>query len=352
MLTKVQEQIINKYVNEEYYDKEKLIKYLNVHDIVGNEVFDYVDRKNRKLNRKEAHSQWLDDEDGYIPVHVDIFVRRIPLYFYTWDGNFNTHSQDIGDIMCSKWKEIKEGEISIEDIYKDLEYMFYQKKISLYNIFNYMTEQTGLVTEAYFFEWVEYLHICDELDWNDIMPDNFIFSYNKAREAKGLSPMIFTPIWDAHMEVPYYRNGSKLTFEGVFPCDEYGNPIMKWIGLKLVNEIKDARCTCEKAKNGYLEIEVKPNSVIYFKDENESGEFWNQIYAGPLTMQFDSAVLKQRRNRLGYTQQEVADAIGANLRTYQKWESGETEPAGYYLLRLMNWLDISSTQEIIKFNFR
>lgn len=58
------------------------------------------------------------------------------------------------------------------------------------------------------------------------------------------------------------------------------NPIMKWIGLKILNCGKISQCGCEKAKSGYLKVEIKPD--------------------------------------------------------------------GYYLLRLMNWLDISNTQDAIK----
>ena len=45
MLTKKELGIIEQYVDEEFYDKEKLIKYLNIHDVVGNEVFSYCDRR-------------------------------------------------------------------------------------------------------------------------------------------------------------------------------------------------------------------------------------------------------------------------------------------------------------------
>lgn len=350
MLTREQMILIDTYVQDEYYDKEKLIKYLNMHSIVGNEVFDYVDRKNRELNRKEAHSMWLDDEEGYQPIDVDIFVKRIPFYFYTWDGNVDTCGEDIGHVIASKWEELKTGEITLEYIYEVLEYMFYEKKIPLYKIFNYMTEQTGLVTEKYFFEWVEYLKLCEELKWDDLMPDNFIVAYNHAREAVGLEPMIFIPDWDMHMEKPYYKNGAILTFEGVFPTDSEGNPIMRWIGLKILNGAQVIKGEYTRAKGSHLRLKVNPKTVIYYKDNDQYGDFWNQIYAGPLTMEFDHTVLKERREALGYTQQEVADAIGANIRTYQKWEYGNTQPDGYYLLRLMNWLDISDVQETIKFD--
>lgn len=351
MLTEMQIAIINEYVDEQFYDKEKLVKYLSVHTQVGNEVFDYVDRKNRKLNRKEAHSQYLDDEEGYEPIPVDTFIRRIPLYFYTWDGSFETHSGDIGRVFGMAWKEIKAGARTVEDIYKELEYMLYEKRIAPYDIFNYMTEQTGLVSEKYFFEWVEYLHICDRLGWEDPLPDNFITAYNLAREAVHLSPVMYIPDWDMYMEKPYSRNGRVLQFEGVFPCDENNYPIMRWIGLKFRNSYKVISCTCNKAERGHLEIEVAPDTVVYYRNTDDEGdEFWDQVYSGPLTMEFDHTILKFYRERLKYTQQEVADAVGASIRTYQKWEYGTTQPDGYYLLRLMNWLDIPSIQEAVKYD--
>ena len=350
MLTENQMTIINTYVNEKYFDKEKLIKYLNLHEIVGNEIFDYVDRKNRNLSRKEAHDPLLDGEEGYIPIDVETFVRRIPFYFYTWDGAINTHGETIGDVLRSKWHEMETGEMSLDDIYEKLEYLFYEKGISPYDIFNYNTEQTGLVTEEYFFQWVEYIHFCEQLDWDDIMPDNFIVAYNLAREKLGLEPIIFTPDWDICMENPYERYNAILKFEGVFPCDEHGNPIMRWIGLKVVNAGKITGGSV-KARRGYLKIEIKPDTVIYYKDTFDDGEeFWNQVYAGPLTMEFDYEILKTRREAMGYSQMDVAKAVGTNLRTYQKWEYGETQPNCYFLLRLMNWLDISNIQDTILFD--
>ena len=68
-------------------------------------------------------------------------------------------------------------------------------------------------------------------------------------------------------------------------------------------------------------------------------------------MEFDFTVLKERRKKLKFTQQEVADAIGATVRTYQKWENGDTTPDGHYLLRLMNWLDIPDAQYAVKYTY-
>ena len=74
-----------------------------------------------------------------------------------------------------------------------------------------------------------------------------------------------------------------------------------------------------------------------FYNKLDYKEFWNQVYAGPLTMEFDYKVLKERREEMNYSQSAVAEAVGTILRTYQKWEYGETQPNCYFLLRLMNW---------------
>ena len=64
-------------------------------------------------------------------------------------------------------------------------------------------------------------------------------------------------------------------------------------------------------------------------------------------MSFNHEVIKKRRNELRYTQKAVAEAVGSNTRTYQKWENGETVPDGYYLLRILNWLDITNVNDVI-----
>ena len=58
--------------------------------------------------------------------------------------------------------------------------------------------------------------------------------------------------------------------------------------------------------------------------------------------------MKERRASLHMTQAEVAEAVGANLRTYQKWESGQTIPDGLFLLRLLNWLDAREEWDAIR----
>ena len=57
--------------------------------------------------------------------------------------------------------------------------------------------------------------------------------------------------------------------------------------------------------------------------------------------------IKELRLEKKLTQQQVAEAVQTNVRTYQKWENGETTPDGYYLLRILNWLDIPKISNVI-----
>lgn len=66
MITENEMNTIKEYVDEKYFDKEKLIKYLNMHSIVGNEIFSYCDKGNESSNGKSFHSNWLDEEYVFV----------------------------------------------------------------------------------------------------------------------------------------------------------------------------------------------------------------------------------------------------------------------------------------------
>src|SRR5437879_7281299 len=50
-----------------------------------------------------------------------------------------------------------------------------------------------------------------------------------------------------------------------------------------------------------------------------------------------SRILTRERKRRDLSQQEVASAVDASLRNYQRWESGETFPQSYSLQRLQDF---------------
>lgn len=347
MITKEQKQIVLKYVDASYYDQDKIIKYLGMHDIVGNEIFAYCDRRALRDDRP-SYSAWLDDEYGYIPLSVSDFVKRIPFYFYTKDPkSMDLDNMGTLDYIFSANSEKRD----IESIYTNLEYAFYHLNLPLNRIFSYWINQYGVVSGEGFFQWCHYLHMCEAYGCSDYFPDRFIASYNEMLEKSGLDPIIYE-ITETGLYEPFMREGRILKFEGRFPCDENGRPIMKWIGIKATN-IQKCSCTCQKSKQGHLIFEISPKTVIhvlnFYNNNDDNSDEWYQVYAGPMTMCFDHTVLRDRRKALGYSQEDVALAIDTTVRTYQKWESGETTPNGHYLIRLINWLDIIDVQNVVQY---
>jgi DNA-binding XRE family transcriptional regulator len=237
-------------------------------------------------------------------------------------------------------------------LFEALEYLFYDLHLPLYRIFTYWYDQDRFShNQSLFYNWYRYLKLCEGEQNIDYYPERFITTYNETLERKGLDPVIYT-VDEMYIAEYFSRQGSRFRFDGAFPCDQKGNPIMKWIGIRAKN-IGKITCNCEKSQKGNLTIEITPTSVIHllnvYNRSDDEEDTWYQIYAGPLCMEFDFPMLKRRRKMLNMTQQEVADAIGATVRTYQKWENGETTPDGHFLLRLMNWLDIPDAQSVVSY---
>lgn len=139
--------------------------------------------------------------------------------------------------------------------------------------------------------------------------------------------------------------------QGTFPCDNSGQPILRWIGVKIKNAAK-VWATVDRKLKGTLYVEAKADTAIWglncWGRDDDGGDAWYELYIAPMLMHFDYEALKAIRKREKLTQQQVADSIGAAVRTYQKWESGDTTPDCHYLLRLMNVLDIREPKEITK----
>lgn len=179
------------------------------------------------------------------------------------------------------------------------------------------------------------------------MPERLITAYNGLLKKKGDTPVIYKVKYDIRDGI-YQRNKMKLFFNGQFPCDEKGNPVMEWIGIKVENAGKIS-CDCKRSAEGNLCVEILSDTKIFVLEEDDDGDYWDLAYCGPKAMTFDYESLQFYRKQMGLTQQQVADAIDANVRTYQKWEQGVTTPDCQNLIRLMNWLDIPDVQAVIKY---
>ena len=353
MLTTDQERLVRSVVNPKYYDIDKMVRYLTMHDMVGNEIFQYCDKRINDTGNS-TYCEELDSEEGYMPLPVIRFIRRIPFYFYTDHLSAQSFSRtgNLRHIFVACSQDLCDGKITLESIYDALEFMYYDLKLPLVEVFSYWIDQGNTVSSKLFLQWTHYLHLCKDMGITDYYPERFITAYNVLREASGLEPIIYE-VAELFAGDYYYRDGKRLCLEGCFPCDADGRPIMKWIGI-IAKKAKGFSCNCKKSCMGKLWIDLTPDTVVHllnvYNSKGDCDDYWYQVYAGPLTMEFDYTFLKDKRKQLKMTQQEVAEAVGANVRTYQKWENGETTPDGHYLIRLLNWLDISDIQLAIRYN--
>ena len=203
MITKEEKQFILKYVDATHYDQEKLIKYLNMHDIVGNEIFSYCDKRAYRKDQP-TYSTWLDDEEGYIPLSVSDFIRRIPFYFYTKD----MESMDLENMGTLHYIFSASSEKrDIEDIYYKLEYAFYHLELPLNRIFSYWINQFGVISGDGFFQWCHYLHLCEEYEHSDYFPERFITSYNEMLEKAEQKVKMLTQSADGSItDVPFTKD--------------------------------------------------------------------------------------------------------------------------------------------------
>lgn len=382
-LTEEQIQFIGTYVNEDLIDKQLLIEYLEKHRIIKHDVFKRCSKLGKaRFFGDSAYCASLDSEDGFTPIPRSKFIRRIPFYFFIDKSREVRRHSFLGSLLFSASGSSEE----LECIYLELEWLFYDLDIPLETIFRYPASQiytpeknrkgdiaTSISSRLVFGEnsqigqatlfkqWCDYLRLCVELGWTDYTPERFITRYNYALEAIGREPIIYEPV--CQFGGTYFVMGDReISCRGHFPCDDNGSLILKWTTLKICNP-KTVTFDAECSRNGKLTIELHPNTTIHFlvplEESNDGNDEmgakclreWCQVYAGPLTMSFDSDALRTFRMACNMTQREVADAIGTSVRTYQKWERGETVPDGHNLLRLMNWLQIDSVQHLIKYSF-
>ena len=373
-LTESQINIICHYTDGYRIDREKLISYLEKHRTIKSDVFGYCTKVSKKGLGSRGYCMYLDDEPMYTPVDRETFIRRIPFYFYQMpmEGDRRSGLSLIIPVTDKK-NPVTED---YDAFYADLEWMLYELGIPVEVICDYARDQVapepeprdesakglftirmprsmfqegGLNGRHLFRLWRHYLHMCAENGWTDLMPQRFITAYNEALVKTGQKPIIYYPVREYGSA--YVKDDDEIVCNGHFPCDRNGDPIMEWTSV-LVKHPAGITYKSEKSKCGELRVKLGPKTIMYvLEDEPEDGAepVWQQIYAGPQTMEFDNDALREFRRAKNMTQANVADAIGTSVRTYQKWESGETTPDGHYLLRLMNWLDIDSVQSLVKY---
>lgn len=353
MITKEQENFIRQFIKKETFNVEKIISYLNLHDIVGDEIFEIAQKEDKYYGRLVTSGY------GYYPINTEIFVRRVPFYFYTpnYDKDKFGDLSDIIRTISGRYSYRIVDNKMLDDLYTILEKMFYIRGMSIPDIMCYANKIGETDNEGgFFFKWAHYLDLCDKLHIDNKYPKNFLFETNKILEMAGENADIFDTGYVGFNE-PYIRNGNEIIVGGEFPYDANNQVALQWIGVWIENAayVKLSNTYGMASDSKFLEKELHigltPTTKIYLPyatDDEDEKVIWEPIYFGPLVMDFDNNTLKKFRERASLTQQVVADSIGIQVRTYQKWEKGDAKPDGYNLIRLMNFLDIDSVQDFLK----
>lgn len=351
MITIEQENFIRQYIKKETFNVDKVVSYLKLHDVVGDEIFKIAQKEEKNYNHL------ITTGYGYNPTVTEIFVRRVPFYFYTDDYDNESYGDlsDIIESICGRYSSKRDNVEQLNTAYEALEKMFYKRHMSIPDIMNYANKigQTEY-DEVLFFRWAHYLDLCDTLHINNYYPENFLYETNRVYELAGELTAIYESGYVGFNEL-YIRNGNIIILGGEFPYDENNQPALKWIGVWIENAayVKMSNTYGITSDPKYLQKELHigltPKTKIYLPSTVNADKIkWSPIYFGPLVMDFDNSTLKKFRKQAGLTQQAVADSIGIQVRTYQKWEKGEVIPDGFNLIRLMNLLDIDSVQEFLK----
>ncbi|AHM67316.1 hypothetical protein LK13_05580 [Paenibacillus polymyxa] len=336
--------ILKKYITDKDA-RYRLTDYISRHDVIGQEVFPYI-------GDAAKHFYKTDGQFVYRPVTRDTFIKRVPIYFYEPD----TSAHNIGDLQqyihgVLENRNFNNFEQDLETLYSTLEKFLYYYKIDIETIFEYPIKQTGRCSQIDFlYNWFHYLQLAEKLNIQERTPEHLIVAYNYVLEKSNLCPIIYD-LHEQYIGDYISRSGNRFSMEGTFPCNEKGDPILRWIGVKIKNAAKIWVNVDNKLK-GTLYVEANHETAIWGRNcwgrDNDGSDVWYELYIAPMLMEFDHVALKSIRKREKLTQQQVADSIGAAVRTYQKWESGHTTPDCQYLLRLMNVLDIREAKEITK----
>ena len=144
MITAEQEQFIRKYVSKEYFDVDRVVDYLRLHEVVGGEIFAVAplpESKMAHLGRLEL----LRDGYGFNAIDKETFIKRIPFYFYVADGR-GKHCGDLKSIIYGYYRFTQYGDQNYEEVYERLERLFYHHKVNLVDIMEYTIAQTGYVS--------------------------------------------------------------------------------------------------------------------------------------------------------------------------------------------------------------
>ena len=352
--------IIRQNVNEDVYNIRGIISYIENHDVITNEIFYNLDMLNDY--QKDITKNYLA---YYRNIDKETFIRRIPIYFY--DYGASKKNCTINDFFISYFngkkfdKSIGDG---IERKMLMLEKMMYYYGININIMLEYLYNQGGKENLNYTFEkWFEYLELIGRNN-EKYYPHNILTGLNyELREQKGME-YIFSPEI-IRIEI---HDDKLVKLIGLFPTHTDGSIIFDWVGLwtekiiKITSATRNQYSLIESKMKLVLQnqpiminevnIEVSADSMIYLSEERMiNGDIipvWREIYRGINQIEYDYTLIAYYREKMRISQKEMSNDLRINLRTFQRFEAGETKPDALDFMKIMKYLKIEDYSVFIK----
>lgn len=332
-------QFIRSVVDSNYFNINRLIKYLDEHELIGEEVFYYS-------CLGDWNKYWkLNERNGFSKINKNLFINRLP--FYTYFDYVNKESINIFLEVFPK----KFNSSMTELLYSNLEYLFYEEKLSVKEIIKYV-KKVNVNCSLYdtLNNVVDYLKIVNKYELSlPKFSNNFIYYYNVALEKIGREPIIY--LFEKYRETGKYfsKNNNIFTFNGYIPVDESGNPVLKWLGIKC-KDVKVLSCRVNNNSFGFIDIEVNKLSIIKIFLKTIDGLVPQLVYTSPKFIIVDGEQLLFYRNKLNLTRREVFEITDISQKTLENWEKNNRNPNGSDLLKLISLYGISDFYSIIDIN--
>ena len=379
VLSQENELLIRRIIRGSDFDLDAFIDYICSHEFIDYEIFEktLINRDIQLTYVKFLKKTFRTD-----------FINRIPVYFYDMNKN---HEESMNILFEDYYKAVtgkniasyKYGFQSFSDYSFDFEYLYsvledLQKAFitSLENIMQYLHHQDGNYVRWWLLETLhKYAKLCSTEE-QKIFPQNLLYSYNALLEENGDKPIVYGPECDFNGKPLVKLDGDALRIGGYFPIDEDGKLVKKWIGIWAENldtptpiDLEETRHNNEIFVNhrGFtpglkrtLLLKVRSDTIVFTlkkvkRDYDAFGKFsydniWEQVYIGPRLVEFDNKAIERIRNDKNIQLKDLAEGTGVNIRTLQRIESGESSPEGLNLIKIMQYLGISSYMELIKKN--
>lgn len=329
---------IRSNVNSDFFDYEKIAKYLQEHDIIGEEIFSY------SCKIKWEKISGLSEKNGYKKVSSETFYRRIPFYYYV---NSKTGKNFIIKYLSSFPSKMDDQKI--ERLYECFENLLIKYGVSLDVIDEYpeSINYDSNLNEV-LFDWEHYLYLNEKLNCRfEKAPTRFPYYYNTCLEKAGEKPKIYFIERNRELGTYFKRKENIIEFTGQFPVDEKGNPILKWIGIKIF-DLLESNARLDSRQYGTLTLILGYKGIVKYFINTINGLSCRLAYSSPWHIDFDYDYLLKKRVNLCYSRNDVTERTGIPQKTLEKWEKGERTPNGLDLIKLMSLYSIYNISELVK----